>query len=385
MARISTWLAAVAMLACVAVLAACGSDDDSGSSGGGGGGGGDGSFGAGLKLTDDVIASPEVATIKGPWVRWNSKTCSYEKTSDHPAEYKPELRRVADPMQIGYMHYGNVDTFGISNSKNIEELADKAGFDLNVYNLKYPSETEPLNQAKTSALKGDKGVITGTQTLWDEQYKILADEGCAPAVQLYSLTKTVPNFGVNWANAGTEIGKALAEAAKAKGWDPAKTALVQCTNPDYGPAVAEMFKTAPAAVKDSGYELADSNVFDLTCKVGKNEAVTTDWFTAHPDFDQILMDTVDDPSADGMINAIRKAGKESNTILMASGADPQGRKAIRAGTQAGSLAFFPERYGEWALAILEDILAGNPVPTEVNHPTPMLTADNVDEYYPDDK
>ena len=95
-----------------------------------------------------------------------------------------------------------------------------------------------------------------------------------------------------------------------------------------------------------------------------------------------MFDTIDDPSADGMINAIKKAGREDDSIIIVNGADPQGRKAIRAGTQTGSTAFFPERYGEWAIAMLEDILAGVPVPLEVNHPTPLITIDNIDEYYP---
>jgi ribose transport system substrate-binding protein len=341
-------------------------------------------FGSGLVLTDEVIATPEVASIKEPWVVWNPDTCAYEETSDHPATYDASLRKIDGDFQIGYMHYGDIDTFGIANSKNIEELAKEAGFTINVYNLKYPSETEPLNQAKASALKGDKGVISATQTLWDEQYKILAEEGCIPVVQLYAFGTAVPNFGVNWANAGTEIGKSLAQIALDKGWDPATTAFVQCTNPDYGPSVNAMFDTAPPAVTEAGFAIPEENVFNLTCKVGKHETVTTDWFTSHPDFKTVMFDTVDDPSADGMINAIKKAGREDDSIIIVNGADPQGRKAIRAGTQTGSLAFFPERYGEWSVAMLEDILAGNPVPLEVNHPTPLITIDNIDEFYPNE-
>jgi ribose transport system substrate-binding protein len=341
-------------------------------------------FGAGLQLTDEVIATPEVATIKEPWVVWNPETCAYEEATDHPDTYEPSLRKIDGDFQIGYMHYGDIDTFGIANSENIKQLADEAGFTLNVYNLKYPSETEPLTQANASVLKGDKGVISATQTLWDEQYKILAEDGCIPVVQLYAFGTAVPNFGVNWENAGTEIGKSLGEIALEKGWDPATTALVQCTNPDYGPVVNSMFDSAPPAVVEAGFAIPEENVFNLTCKVGKHETVTTDWFTANPDFEHVMFDTIDDPSADGMINAIDKAGRADDSIIIVNGADPQGQDAIRAGKQTGSLAFFPERYGEWSLAMLEDVLAGNPVPMEVNNPTPLITIDNIDEYYPNE-
>ena len=37
------------------------------------------------------------------------------------------------------MHYGDVDPFGMANSKSIKAVAEQAGFKLNTYNLKFPS------------------------------------------------------------------------------------------------------------------------------------------------------------------------------------------------------------------------------------------------------
>lgn len=370
------------VLAGVAALAACGGGDEDAAPARVAEQAESGPYGAGLELTDEEIAAPEVVSIKEPWVLWNNETCAFEETTDHPETYEARLRKIVGPYQIGYMSYGDVDSFGIANTKSITDLAEQAGFTLNVYNLKFPSESEPLTQARASVVKADKGVISGTQFSFDEHYRILTEDGCIPVLQLYAFGTDVPNFGVNWANAGTEVGTALAQTALDKGWDPATTALVQCTNPDFGPGVNAMFETAPPAVKAGGFSVPDENIFNLTCKVGKHETVITDWFTAHPDFEHIMFDSIDDPSADGMINAINKAGRQDDSIIIVNGADPQGRKAIRAGTQTGSTAFFPERYGEWALAMLEDILAGIPVPLEVNHPTPLITIDNIDEYYP---
>ena len=53
-----------------------------------------GPYGAGLQLTDEVIAAPEVSSIKEPWVLWNNETCAYEETTDHPATYEPMLRTI---------------------------------------------------------------------------------------------------------------------------------------------------------------------------------------------------------------------------------------------------------------------------------------------------
>ena len=83
------------LLAVVILLIAVGcGDDDDGGSGSKAADDGGGSFGNGLKLTDEVIAEPEVASIKEPWVRWNSETCAYEETTDHPATYAAKLRKI---------------------------------------------------------------------------------------------------------------------------------------------------------------------------------------------------------------------------------------------------------------------------------------------------
>ena len=44
-----------------------------------------------------------------------------------PGDVHGQLRKVDGSYQIGSMHYGNVDSFGIANSKNIEKLAKDAG------------------------------------------------------------------------------------------------------------------------------------------------------------------------------------------------------------------------------------------------------------------
>jgi ribose transport system substrate-binding protein len=48
-----------------------------------------------------------------------------------------------------------------------------------------------------------------------------------------------------------------------------------------------------------------------------------------------------------------------------------------------SIAFFPERYGEWLIPIMQDILAGNPVPSFTGSGLVAITQDNIDKYYPE--
>jgi len=47
-----------------------------------------------------------------------------------------------------------------------------------------------------------------------------------------------------------------------------------------------------------------------------------------------------------------------------------------------SVAFFGEKFGQWIVPMVEDILAGNPVPSFVGTELVPLTTENIDEYYP---
>jgi ribose transport system substrate-binding protein len=345
-------------------------------------------FGRGLKLGAVIGTAPPV-TVTGPWLVWNAKSCKYEKAASAPASYSPKLRKVSGSPQIGYMYYGDFDAFGISNSKNIKAIAAKAGFKLNSYNLKFPSATEPLADAKTSVLKKDMGVMEANldDKLIPRFLDIIQSKGCIPNIQMYLEIAGLPGFGAKWSDAGTTQGKWFAQQAKAKGWKPSDTALVECTDPDNGPSVNVMFDTAPKALTASGFAIPPSNIFKVVCKYQTKpsaETTITDWFTGHPKgkFPHVMLNSIDDERMQGITNAVRRARRTGDVLTIATGADGLGVKQIKAGTQMASVAYFPERYGEWLIPILEDILAGNPVPSFTGSGLVIVDKQNVTKYYP---
>ena len=50
----------------------------------------------------------------------------------------------------------------------------------------------------------------------------------------------------------------------------------------------------------------------------------------------------------------------------------------------GSVAYFPEKYGDGIIALALDILAKKPVPSAVFVKHALITSANVDHYYPND-
>lgn len=370
---------------CVAgLLVACGGDS-------GGKAAASGTYGTGLELGTKVLNSVPVGVSVAPWYRWNAKECKFEETADHPAVYKADLRPVqGGTPRIGYMHYGNSDPFGVANSKSVEQWAKKAKMPLSVYNLKFPSRTEPHTAAKTAVVKQDEGVIQANldTSVLQSFFTELEGKGCIPSIQLYVPVDGHPAFGNHWPDVGKLIGSYIAKEGKARGWTPEETALVQCTDPDNGPTVNAMFEEAPKALAAQGFALPQKNVFDVVCKLSEGQSGykrVTDWFTSHPDFDHVAFTAIDSPRMKEMIRAVDREGRPDEDTILTAGADDEiSRAAVRAGSQDMSVAFFGERFGEWLIPMIQDVMAGNPVPSFVGTKLVPLTKGNVDEHYPDD-
>ena len=50
----------------------------------------------------------------------------------------------------------------------------------------------------------------------------------------------------------------------------------------------------------------------------------------------------------------------------------------------GTISFFPERYGQWIVPALVDVLEGKKVPDRVIPSVSPVTRDNVDSLYPEE-
>jgi ribose transport system substrate-binding protein len=381
----------MAPLLCAAALVACGgSDNDDQGGGESAAAEGGGQYGTGLELSDEVLQSAPVGATVGPWYRWNNESCSFEETDDHPEVYKADVRKVVGgDSRIGYMHYGNSDTFGVANSESVESVAKLADMELDTYNLKFPSRTEPLTAAKTAIVKQNKGVLQANldPSILPSFYKILEGDGCIPSIQMYIPVDGHPAMGANWPDAGTEVGEFVSETAIDRGWKPEDTALVQCQDPDNGPTVNIMHDKVAETVSASEFPVPEKNQFSLVCKLSEaqsGEKRVTDWFTANPDFEHVIIVSLDSPRMQSILKAVEREGRPREDVILAdTGLDPADRKSVAAGDQDLSVAFFPEKYGDWLIPMIQDAMAGNPVPKFVGTELQRGTPDTVGQIYPE--
>lgn len=102
---------------------------------------------------------------------------------------------------------------------------------------------------------------------------------------------------------------------------------------------------------------------------------------------RFVIGAINDPSALGALRALQEAGRSDACAIMGQNASPEGRAELREpGTRLiGSVAYFPEKYGADIVAVALDILHRRPVPPAVFVKHQLVTPDNVDHIYPNDR
>jgi ribose transport system substrate-binding protein len=100
----------------------------------------------------------------------------------------------------------------------------------------------------------------------------------------------------------------------------------------------------------------------------------------------VIVGAINDPSALGALRAFQEAGRTESCVIMGQNASPEGRAELRQPkTQfVGSIAYFPERYGEDLIRLSLDLLNQRPVPPAVYVQHKLITPASVDHYYPND-
>lgn len=100
----------------------------------------------------------------------------------------------------------------------------------------------------------------------------------------------------------------------------------------------------------------------------------------------VLIAGVNDPSSLGGLRAYEEAGRAEDCLVVGQNASIEARREMRSqGSRLiGSVAYFPESYGEAVLGFALDILRGKEVPPAIFVKHRMVTKANVDEIYPND-
>lgn len=99
-----------------------------------------------------------------------------------------------------------------------------------------------------------------------------------------------------------------------------------------------------------------------------------------------LVGAINDASALGALRAFQEAGRVETCAIMGQNASPEGRAELREpGTRLiGSVAYFPEKYGDDLVRVALEILNRRIVPPAVFVKHQLVTPETVNHFYPND-
>ena len=101
---------------------------------------------------------------------------------------------------------------------------------------------------------------------------------------------------------------------------------------------------------------------------------------------RVLVGAANDSSALGALRAFDEAGRSLSCAVLGHNAEPEARRELREPRTRliGSVAYFPEKYGEGLIRLALDILARRATPPAVFIKHQLVTPENVDHFYPND-
>ncbi len=102
---------------------------------------------------------------------------------------------------------------------------------------------------------------------------------------------------------------------------------------------------------------------------------------------RVLVGAANDPSALGALRAFEEAGRAAQCAVIGHNAEPEARAELRVPRSRfiASVGYFPEKYGEGLIRVALDLLAGKAIPPAVFIRHQLITPENVDHFYPNDK
>lgn len=288
--------------------------------------------------------------------------------------------------RVGYAHVGKEPGFVQESSDSIVRAAEREGLDLIVLDHGRGSQTA----LKNADLMIKERVDVVIDYLLDVHVaSINASKFAEANIPVIALGAPRPGaiyYGPNNYVAGFMGGRYLGRWAK-QNWQGRADELILLDIEIAGPLPMLRMKGFEAGIREALPGLEDAGVVRLQSRaefVQSFELVRAHLRRSRAR--RILVGGAFDPSALGAMYAFEEAGRSHDCAVVALGGCMEGRMELRKpGTRLiGSVAFFLDKYGDSVIRLALDMLEKRPVPAAVTAKHQVLTARNVDHYYPND-
>ncbi len=117
---------------------------------------------------------------------------------------------------------------------------------------------------------------------------------------------------------------------------------------------------------------------------GDGGRAISDVLNSYPEDENIIVFCLNDSVAEGVYKAALEKGRwdPDKWLIISQGLDERGKQLVVEGVIDASIAFFPEKYGDYLIPAALAHIYGNPVPPYIFMENAVITSGNIGEYYP---
>ena len=291
-----------------------------------------------------------------------------------------------ETLVFGFANLQRDISFGIKVEKSIERNAEAAGIELLIADNRLDGPTALANAESFARRQVDFCIEFQT------------DVNFGPAIMQHFNRKQIgvvaidipmpgaTYFGANNPRSGFMGGSYLAQAAKVRFGDRALTEgyFVVGELPQSGaiPAmrtegqIAGFLASLPGFPPERIIRIDTKNTLQYSFQQMSNALGRI------PQGAPILITAINDQSVSGMLRAVQQQGRGADALVVGKGADEL-ETMVAEENFIASVAYFPERYGNYLIPLSLMRLAGHDVPAAVTVNHVMISPANICQFYPE--
>lgn len=289
-------------------------------------------------------------------------------------------------LRIGYASQTEDSLFAHEVTESVRRAATALDVELIVYDNRYDPALTRGNAERMIEERVDVAIDFQT---FENVAQALASQFQQARIPLISVDLPTPGatyFGADNYAAGRIAGRALGRWAQTN-WRGDFGQVILIGLPAGGPLLQARMTGALAGLEEVIGQVDERRVFHLdgaNTFDGGFEAVRRHQKGKRNE--RVLVLAMNDPNALGALEAFRRGGQLERCAVAGQGATLDARCELRRRkTQLiGSVAYFPERYGEALLRLALGLLKKLPLPPALYTKHRLVTSANVDRLYPKD-
>lgn len=286
--------------------------------------------------------------------------------------------------RLGYGAQSGNSPFSAAVTESLCHAASKNGIDVVLLDNRYSARTALRNAGQLAAEGVDIAIEFQVHDRVAPAISQLFQQAGIPLIAVEIPHPGAVYYGIDNYRAGLAAGRALGNWVK-ENWDGQADELLLLSLEIAGPLPRLRIDGIEAAVREAVPGLNRVRTLDTRGEFGRAFDATHRHLSHSPKC-RTLVAGVNDPIVLGALRAFERAGRSHLCAGVGLGAYAEARAEMRrTGSRLiGSVAFFPEHYGNALVHLALDLLSKRPVPPAVYAPHQMITRYNLNRFYPND-